>query len=55
MVKIFCRRYSNMVKIILVIYIYCDGPAVIAKAYIFIYNDKSRHIHHRHNDIRQLL
>ena len=37
------------------IFIYCDGQSAIGRAQNSIYNGKSRHIHHRHNTIRQLL
>jgi len=35
--------------------IHCDNQATISRAQNFIYNGKSRHIHRRHNTIRQLL
>ena len=37
------------------IYIHCDSQSAIGRAHSHIYNDKSRHIHQRHNTIRQLL
>ena len=35
--------------------IHCDNQAAIFRSQIFVYNIKSRHIHHRHNTVRQLL
>ena len=38
-----------------VIYIHCDSQSAIGRAQNDMYNGKSRHIHRRHNTIRQLL
>ena len=35
--------------------IHCDSQSTIGRAQSHIYNDKSRHIHRRHNTVRQLL
>ena len=35
--------------------IHCDSQSAIGRAQSYIYNGKSRHIHRRHNTIRQLL
>ena len=35
--------------------IYCDSQSAIGRAQNDMYNDKSRHIRHRHNTVRQLL
>ena len=35
--------------------IHCDSQSAIGRAQNSMYNDKSRHIRHRHNNIRQLL
>jgi len=35
--------------------IHCDNQATIFRAQNFIYNGKFRHIHHRHNTVKQLL
>ncbi|CAM8930606.1 unnamed protein product [Rhodiola kirilowii] len=35
--------------------VYCDNQSTIGRAQNFMYNGKSRHIHRRHNTIRQLL
>ena len=35
--------------------IHCDSQSIIGGAQNNMYNGKSRHIHHRHNTIRQLL
>ena len=37
------------------IYIHCNNQSVIGIAQNSMYNGKSRHIHRRHNTIRQLL
>ena len=37
------------------IYIHCDSQSVIGRAQNSMYNDKSRHIHRRHDIIKQLL
>ena len=42
-------------KPVLAIYIRCDNQTAICRAQNFVYNSKSRHIHHGHNTIRQLL
>jgi len=33
----------------------CDNQPAIARVHNVIYNGKSRHIHHRHNTVKQLL
>ena len=35
--------------------IHCDNQSAIERAQSNMYNDKSRHICHRHNTIRQLI
>ena len=35
--------------------IHCDNQAAISRAQNFIYNGISRHIHRRHNTVKQLL
>jgi len=40
---------------VLAICIHCDKQAAISRAQNFIYNDKSRHIHRKHNTVKQLL
>ena len=35
--------------------IHCNTQSAIGRVHNNIYNDKSRHIRHRHNTIRQLL
>ena len=35
--------------------IHCNNQAAIFRAQNFIYNSKSRHIHHRYNIVKQLL
>ena len=35
--------------------IHCDSQSAIGRAQSHIYNSKSRHIHRRHNTVRQLL
>ena len=35
--------------------IHCDSQSTIGRAPTSMYNDKSKHIFHRHNTIRQLL
>ena len=42
-------------KPMLAICIHCDNQAAISRAQIFLYNGKSKHIHCRHNTIKQLL
>ena len=37
------------------IWIYCNSQSAISRAQNSMYNGKSRHIHRRHNRIRQLL
>ena len=39
-------------KLVPPICIYCDSQSTIGRAHNNMYNDKSRHIHHRHNTIR---
>ena len=38
-----------------IICIHCDNQVAISQAQNFIYNDKSKHIHRRHNTMKQLL
>ena len=35
--------------------IHCDNQATISRAQNFIYNGKTRRIHHRHNTVKHLL
>ena len=35
--------------------IHCDNQAAISRAQNVIYNGKSRHIHRKHNTVKQLL
>jgi len=42
-------------KSVSVICIHCDNQAVISRSQNFIYNGKSKHIHRRHNNVRQSL
>ena len=42
-------------KAVPVICIHCDNQVAIFRAQNFIYNGKSRHIHRRHNTVKQLL
>ena len=35
--------------------IHCDSQSIIGRAQSGMYNGKSRHIHHRHNTVKQLL
>mgnify|MGYP003702928687 CR=1 FL=1 len=42
-------------KPVLAICIHCDSQSAIGRAQSNMYNEKSRHIRHRHNSIRKLL
>ncbi|GJZ34536.1 hypothetical protein Tco_0580353, partial [Tanacetum coccineum] len=42
-------------KLVTAISIHCDSQSAIGRAHSTMYNGKSRHIHRRHNSIRQLL
>jgi len=55
MVSIIFRRYTIRQKPVPAICIHCDNQVAISGAQNFIYNDKSKHIRHRHNTIKQLL
>jgi hypothetical protein len=35
--------------------IHCDSQSAISRAQSYMYNGKSRHIHRRHNTVRQFL
>ena len=45
----------RLLKLVYAIIIHCDSQSTIGKAQSNMYNDKSRHIRHRHNTIKQLL
>ena len=55
MASIIFGRYTIMAKPVPAICIHCDNQTMIFRAQNFIYNDKSRHIRHRHNTAKQLL
>ncbi|GKF50360.1 hypothetical protein Tco_0146827, partial [Tanacetum coccineum] len=46
---------SGWVLLLAPIFIRCDSAATLAKAYIQMYNGKSRHLGVRHNMIRELI
>ena len=49
------RGYSKVPKLVPPICIHCDSQSAIGRAQSNMYNSQSRHIHHKHNTIRQLL
>ena len=51
----FLKNISNWPKHMLKISIHCDSQSVIERVKNTMYNNKSRHIHRKHNTIRQLL
>ena len=51
----FLKDISLWSKPVPAICIHCDNQEAIFRTQNFIYNDKSRHIHHRHNTVKQLL
>ena len=50
----FLKDISKWQKSMPPIYIHCDSQFAIGRAQSIMYNGKSRHIHRRHNTIRQL-
>ena len=55
MVTLFLRGYSRWAKPMPPICIHCDSHFTIGRVQNNMYNDKSRHIRHKHYTIRQLL
>ncbi|XP_073132492.1 uncharacterized protein [Henckelia pumila] len=53
--RLFLKDVPGWVKPIPAICIHCDSQSAIGRAQSKMYNGKSRHIHRRHNTIRQLL
>jgi len=51
----FFEDISYWPKLVSTICIYCDSQSAIKGAQSCMYNDKSRHIHHKHNIIKHLL
>ena len=51
----FFEDISCWLKLVSTIYIYCDSQSAIKGAQSCMYNDKSRHIYHKHNIIKHLL
>ena len=51
----FLEDIPRWLKSVLPICIHCDSQSAISRAQNNIYNGKSKHIHCKHNTIRQLL
>ena len=51
----FVEDIPEWAKPVPAICLYCDNQSAIGRAHSVMYNGKSRHIHRRHNTIRQLL
>jgi uncharacterized membrane protein len=51
----FFEDISCWPKLVSTICIYCDSRSAIKGSQSCMYNDKSRHIHHKHNIIKHLL
>ena len=51
----FLEDIPRWLRIVPPICIHCDSQSALVRAQSSMYNGKSRHIHHRHNTIRQLL
>ncbi|GJV71304.1 DNA polymerase zeta catalytic subunit-like protein [Tanacetum coccineum] len=51
----FVKDIPKWSKPVTTISIHCDSQSAIGRAHSIMYNGKSRHIHRRHNSIRQIL
>ena len=51
----FLKDIPRWPKVVPLICLHCDSQSAIGRAQSNMYNSKSRHIHHKHNTIRQLL
>ena len=51
----FLENIPNWPKPVPAVCIHCDSQAAIGRARNVMYNSKSRHIHRRHDTVRQLL
>ncbi|GKD25145.1 hypothetical protein Tco_1231359 [Tanacetum coccineum] len=54
-IRQFVEDIPRWPKPVTAISIHCDSKSAMGRAKSTMYNGKSRHIHHRHNSIRQLL